>query len=49
MRDLMHGLMDKHGGIQEVIDAEADWELEAYLAYWLAGSCDRGPPRSPAM
>lgn len=37
MRDLMHGVIDKHGGIQEVIDANADWEIEAYLAYWLVG------------
>jgi hypothetical protein len=37
MRDLMHVLIDKHGGIQKVIDADADWELEAYLSYWLAG------------
>ena len=38
MRDHLHWLIDEYeGSIQKVIDAGDDWQLEAYLAYWLAG------------
>jgi len=37
MHDWVHALIDEYGGVQEVIDADYEWELEAYLSYWLAG------------
>src|SRR5262245_40722448 len=38
MHDWLHELMHEHGdSVQKVIDAGHEWELETYLAYWLAG------------
>ena len=38
MHDLFQTLIDEHdGSIQKIIDVGRDWELEAYLSYWLAG------------
>jgi hypothetical protein len=37
MHDWLHALREEYGDIQGVIDAGCEWELEAYLSYWLAG------------
>jgi hypothetical protein len=38
MRGLLHGIIDGHEGeIAKVIEAGYEWELEAYLSFWLSG------------